>query len=136
MLRRRAARGREEVDLDQISDARTVLADARGRRTRRDQRAGRAGTSSTSSGPPGRLAGVEVGASPARRPGAAAAARARAALAGRDFVLPDDVKALAVACLAHRLTLRPDLWLQRQPARGAGRPVPRLGPGAGRCPIQ
>ena len=40
-------------------------------------------------------------------------ARARAAMAGRDFVLPDDVKAVAVAALAHRLVLRPELWVQK-----------------------
>ena len=36
-----------------------------------------------------------------------------AALAGRDFVTPEDVKAVAVPALAHRLTLRPELWVQR-----------------------
>ena len=35
------------------------------------------------------------------------AARARAALEGRDYVIPDDVKALAVPVLRHRLTLSP-----------------------------
>jgi len=40
-------------------------------------------------------------------------ARGRAALSGRDFVTPDDVKAVAVPALAHRLTLRPELWVQR-----------------------
>ncbi len=39
--------------------------------------------------------------------------RAKAALAGRDFVIPEDVKAVAVPALAHRLTLRPELWVQR-----------------------
>ena len=38
---------------------------------------------------------------------AGAAARAAAALDGRDYVLPDDVKALAPALLRHRLTLSP-----------------------------
>ena len=38
-------------------------------------------------------------------------ARAEAAIRGRDFVLPDDVKAVAVAALAHRLVLRPELWV-------------------------
>jgi len=40
-------------------------------------------------------------------------ARANAALAGRDFVTPDDVKAVAVHALAHRLSLKPELWVQR-----------------------
>ncbi|MFL5981292.1 MAG: ATPase, partial [Gaiellaceae bacterium] len=39
--------------------------------------------------------------------------RCRAALEGRDFVTPDDVKSVAVPALAHRLTLRPELWVQR-----------------------
>jgi MoxR-like ATPase len=39
--------------------------------------------------------------------------RARAALHGRDFVKPDDVKQVAVPALAHRLTLSPELWVQR-----------------------
>jgi len=39
--------------------------------------------------------------------------RAKAALAGRDFVTPEDVKAVAIPALAHRLTLRPELWVQR-----------------------
>jgi MoxR-like ATPase len=37
----------------------------------------------------------------------AAAARARAALDGRDYVLPDDVKALAAPALRHRVLLSP-----------------------------
>ena len=40
-------------------------------------------------------------------------ARCRAALQGRDYALPDDVKAIAVPALAHRLVLRPELWVQR-----------------------
>jgi MoxR-like ATPase len=31
----------------------------------------------------------------------------------RDFVTPDDVKAMATSALAHRLVLRPELWLAR-----------------------
>jgi MoxR-like ATPase len=30
----------------------------------------------------------------------------------RDFVLPDDVKAMAAAALAHRLLLKPELWVR------------------------
>ena len=37
----------------------------------------------------------------------------RAALDGRDYVIPEDVKAVAVPALAHRLSLRPELWVQR-----------------------
>jgi MoxR-like ATPase len=39
--------------------------------------------------------------------------RCRAALRQRDYVVPDDVKALAAPVLAHRLTLQPELWVQQ-----------------------
>jgi MoxR-like ATPase len=56
---------------------------------------------------------VEVGASPRGALGLMKAARGRALLADRDFVTPDDVKAVAVPALAHRLSLRPELWVRR-----------------------
>jgi MoxR-like ATPase len=40
-------------------------------------------------------------------------ARALAVLRGRDYVVPEDVKDVGVAALAHRLTLRPETWMQR-----------------------
>ena len=55
---------------------------------------------------------VLVGASPRGSLALLRLSRARAALMGRDFVVPDDVQALAVSALAHRLTLRPELWAQ------------------------
>ena len=36
---------------------------------------------------------------------------------------PDDVKAVAVPALAHRLTLRPELWVQRIPAEQVVRDI-------------
>jgi MoxR-like ATPase len=57
--------------------------------------------------------GVQVGASPRGSLALLKLSRCRAALAGRDFVTPDDVKAVAVPALAHRLALRPELWVQR-----------------------
>ena len=56
---------------------------------------------------------VQVGASPRGTLAVMKLARCRAALSGRDFVTPDDVKLVAVPALAHRLTLRPELWVQR-----------------------
>jgi MoxR-like ATPase len=56
---------------------------------------------------------VQVGASPRGSLALFKLGRARAALQGRDYVTPDDVKAVAPAGLAHRLTLRPELWVQR-----------------------
>jgi MoxR-like ATPase len=54
-----------------------------------------------------------VGASPRGSLALLKLARARAAVSGRDYVLPDDVKGVAVPALAHRLVLRPELWVQR-----------------------
>jgi MoxR-like ATPase len=56
---------------------------------------------------------VQVGASPRGTLALLKLSRGRAALQGRDYVTPDDVKAVAVPALAHRLTLRPELWVQR-----------------------
>jgi MoxR-like ATPase len=56
---------------------------------------------------------VQVGASPRGTLALLKLGRGKAALAGRDFVTPDDVKAIAVPALAHRLTLKPELWVQR-----------------------
>jgi len=55
---------------------------------------------------------VQVGASPRGTLAVTKLARAHAALRGRDFVTPEDVKAVAVPALAHRLMLRPELWVQ------------------------
>ena len=54
-----------------------------------------------------------VGASPRGSLALLKLSRCKAALEGRDFVLPDDVKAVAVPALAHRIVLRPELWVQR-----------------------
>jgi MoxR-like ATPase len=56
---------------------------------------------------------VYVGASPRGTLACMQLARGRALLEGRDFVTPEDVKAVAVVGLAHRLTLRPELWVRR-----------------------
>jgi MoxR-like ATPase len=56
---------------------------------------------------------VQVGASPRGALALMKASRGRALLDGRDFVTPEDVKAIAVPALAHRLTLRPEMWVRR-----------------------
>src|SRR5438874_2618476 len=56
---------------------------------------------------------VQVGSSPRGTLALLKLSRAHAALRGRDFVTPEDVKAVAVPALAHRLMLRPELWVQR-----------------------
>jgi MoxR-like ATPase len=57
--------------------------------------------------------GVQVGASPRGSLALLKLSRCRAAVSGRDYVIPDDVKAVAIPALAHRLSLRPELWVQR-----------------------
>jgi MoxR-like ATPase len=56
---------------------------------------------------------VQVGASPRGSLALLKLSRCRAVLSGRDYVTPDDVKAVTVPALAHRLTLRPEVWVQR-----------------------
>ena len=58
---------------------------------------------------------LETGASPRAAAMMAGAARARAALDGRDYVIPDDVKALAPAVLRHRVTLSPAAEIEGRP---------------------
>jgi len=56
---------------------------------------------------------VALGASPRGSLSLMKLARAEAVLHRRDFVTPDDIKAMAVPALAHRLVLRPELWVAR-----------------------
>jgi MoxR-like ATPase len=56
---------------------------------------------------------VQVGASPRGGLALLKLARGRAVLDSRSYVTPEDVKAVAVPALAHRLTLAPELWLQQ-----------------------
>ena len=56
---------------------------------------------------------VEVGASPRGTLALMKLARVRAVLDGREFVVPDDVKHVAIPAIAHRLALSPELWVQR-----------------------
>jgi MoxR-like ATPase len=56
---------------------------------------------------------AQVGSSPRGALALLKLSRAKALLDGRDFVIPEDVKAVAVPALSHRLMLRPELWVQR-----------------------
>jgi len=58
-------------------------------------------------------ANVYVGASPRGSLALLKLSRAKAALDGRDYVLPDDVKTFAIPALVHRLILSPELWSKR-----------------------
>jgi MoxR-like ATPase len=112
VLERRAERKQERIDLEPVVHAATLLSMQRAlenvyvsesirlymvdlvRATRESSR-------------------VQVGASPRGSLALYTLARGRAALSGRDFVTPDDVKEIAAPALAHLLTLRPELWVQR-----------------------
>jgi MoxR-like ATPase len=56
---------------------------------------------------------VQVGASPRGGLALLQLSRAQALLANRDYVIPDDIKQIAVPALAHRVTLRPELWVRQ-----------------------
>ena len=58
------------------------------------------------------LPNVSVGASPRGTLAIVKLARARAAIGGRGFVLPDDVKVVAPSALSHRILLTPELWVR------------------------
>ncbi len=56
---------------------------------------------------------IAVGASPRAELDLVQLARAHALLRGRDYVIPEDVKSLAVPTMAHRISLRPEMWVRR-----------------------
>ncbi|MGV0838156.1 AAA family ATPase [Mycolicibacterium thermoresistibile] len=56
---------------------------------------------------------VAVGASPRAELDLVQLARARALLLERDYVIPEDVKTLAVPAMAHRIMLRPEMWVRQ-----------------------
>ena len=79
---------------------------------------------------------IQVGASPRGGLALVQLARGQALLHQRDYVVPDDIKQVAVPALAHRITLRPELWVRRVSAddvvaRLLGAvPTPRTDPAA------
>ena len=112
VLERRMEREVDEIVLEPVIDAETLLAMQRAlEQVHVDRSVGLymvdlvAATRAS--------ARVQVGASPRGTLALLKLSRGRAALQGRDYVTPDDVKAVAVPALAHRLTLRPELWVQR-----------------------
>jgi MoxR-like ATPase len=113
MLDRRLERAADEVELSQIVDLPTLLEMQRAVEiVHVEESLGYYIVDlavATRSAP-----GVQVGASPRGSLALLKLARCRAALSGRDFATPDDVKAVAVPALAHRLTLRPELWVERR----------------------
>jgi MoxR-like ATPase len=76
---------------------------------------------------------LEVGASPRGSLALMKLSSAQAALRGRDYVIPDDVKAVALPALSHRLILRADSWVRGVRAESVTKavldavPVPKVG---------
>ena len=110
VLRRRLDRQREEVEVSQVTDADGLAAvQAAVERVVVDESVARycvdlvAATRSHGD--------VLTGASPRGSLGLVLTARAWAAIRGRDYVVPEDVKVVARAVLAHRITVKPDLWM-------------------------
>ena len=122
MLERRLARGADEVELRQVVDRETLLGMQRAvEEVHVDESVGRyvvALVAATRESP-----SVAVGSSPRGSLALLKLSRCRAALAGRDFVTPDDVKSAAVPALSHRLVLRPELWVQRRTGEDVVRDV-------------
>lgn len=112
VLRRRMARGREEALLEPVVDAESLLLMQAGLEgVAVEDSIGRylvALTGATRAHP-----AVLVGASPRGSLALLLLSRARAAMAGRDYVIPEDVQSVALPALAHRITLRPEMWLKR-----------------------
>ncbi|GAA0289652.1 MoxR family ATPase [Streptomyces polychromogenes] len=71
---------------------------------------------------------VQVGASPRGGLALVQLARARAVLDLRDYVTPEDVKSVAVPALAHRITLKPELWVRQIDADEVIREITRSAP--------
>jgi MoxR-like ATPase len=112
MLARRAARRRNDVELAAVVNRDLVL--AMQRTVERVHVAESVGHYIVDLVAATRAhASVQVGASPRGTLALLMLTRARAALGRRDYVTPDDVKQVALPALAHRILLRPELWVQR-----------------------
>jgi MoxR-like ATPase len=116
VVTRRLARRREEVLLDRITDAAGVLAMQEAvEGVVVDESVGRycvALVVATREHPD-----VLTGSSPRGSLGLVLAARAFALLRGRDYVIPEDVKAVARSVLSHRITVKPELWMTQASGR-------------------
>jgi MoxR-like ATPase len=110
VLQRRLARRQEAQRLDAVTDAAGLRAvQAAVETVTVDESVGRycvALSAATREHPQ-----VLMGASPRGALALMLTARAFAVIAGRDYVVPEDVKAVAPSVLAHRVTVRPELWM-------------------------
>ncbi|GIF43346.1 AAA family ATPase [Actinoplanes xinjiangensis] len=112
VLQRRMSRRQEEATLSPVVDSRTLqLMQAALESVAVEDSIGRyivALASATRE-----HSAVLVGSSPRGSLALLLLARARAVMAGRDYVVPEDVKDVAIPALAHRITLRPEMWLRQ-----------------------
>ena len=110
VLARRLRRRREEQTLDAVTDSEGLLAmQAAVETVTVEESVGRycvALASATREHPQ-----VLMGSSPRGALALMLAGRAHAVIQGRDYVVPEDVKAVAPSVLAHRITVRPELWM-------------------------
>ncbi len=110
VVQRRLARRTEEVDLRRVTDAAGLRAVQQAVETVTvDDTVARYCVEVVTA--TRHHADVLTGSSPRGSLGLALASRGFAVLRGRDYVIPEDVKAVARAVLAHRITVRPELWM-------------------------
>ena len=112
MLRRRIERGSPEPEVGRVIDAHELLAmrESVEQVTVHDDVLRYVVSLATASRQHPQIA---VGASPRAELDIVQLSRARALLLGRDYVIPEDVKALAVPAMAHRISLRPEMWVRQ-----------------------
>ena len=116
VLRNRMARQREEVELAAITDAAWLLAMQEAiEATTVDDSISRYCVALAAASR--EHAHVLMGASPRGSLGLLLCSRAYAVVQGRDYVTPEDVKAVAVPVLAHRITVKPELWMSNVTGR-------------------
>jgi len=110
VLHRRMARRQEAQTLQQVTDAGQLAAmQAAVERVEVDESVGRYCVSLAAA--TRAHASVLMGASPRGALALLLASRAYAVIRGRDYVTPEDVKAIAESALAHRITVKPELWM-------------------------
>jgi len=133
VLTRRLQRRREEATVRQVVDASTLLEMQAGvEHVRVDPDVVRYCVDLAAA--TRRHEAVEVGASPRGSQALVLVARALAIIEGRRFVAPEDVKEVAVATLAHRITLTPATWASGRAADDVVRDVLASVPGPATVP--
>ena len=112
MLQRRLDRATERAELGQITDAAELTA-MRGSLERIEVSPDLLEYAVAVVRATREHAQIQVGASPRGALALVQLARGRAVLRKRDYVIPDDIKSIAVPALAHRITLHPELWVRQ-----------------------